>query len=135
SAPTWSTVLTGDGYTAYASSTSTNRGSLTETSYDDLGRAYQTKQFAINTSTGAKGSAVQTDTYRDRNGQVVASGQLTGGTSQEYGYDAAGRQYQSRTVLELESTKYSSGAFQYRAPTPHPTRTSMTGGDDKVLTL
>ena len=46
----------------------------------------------------------------------------------EIAYDGAGRQYQSRTVLELESTKYSSGAFQYRAPTPDPTLSSMTGG-------
>lgn len=135
SAPTWSTVLTGDGYTDYATGTSTNRGTLTETSYDDLGRVYQTKQYAINTSTGAKGSAVQANSYYDLNGQVVAGGDATGGTSQELAYDAAGRQYQTRTVLELESTKYSSGAFQYRAPTPHPTHSSMTGGDDKVITL
>ena len=135
STPTWSTVLTGDGYTDYATGTATNRGALTEMSYDDLGRNYQTRQYAINTSTGAKGSAVQTDTYRDLNSQVVASGDATGGTSQEFAYDGAGRQYQSRTVLELESTKYSSGAFQYRAPTPHPTRSSMSGGDDDVLTL
>jgi len=135
SAPTWSSILTGDGYAAFASSTATNRGTLTETSYDDLGRAYRSQQFAINTSTGAKGSAVQTDTYRDLNGQVVASGLLTGGISEETAYDAAGRQYQSRTVLQLESTKFSSGVFQYRSPTPHPTRTSMTGGDDLVVTL
>lgn len=73
--------------------------------------------------------------YRDLNGQLVAHGDLAGGTSQEYAYDAAGRQYQFRTVLQLESTKYSSGAFQYRAPTPDPSRTSMTGGDDLVVTL
>jgi len=135
SAPTWSSVLTGDGYTAFASSTSTNRGALTETFYDDLGRAYKSQQFSINTSTGAKGSAIQSDSYYDLNSQMAARGNATGGTSNEYGYDAAGRLYQSRTVLQLESTKYSSGAFQYRAPTPHPTRTSMTGGDDLIVTL
>ena len=135
SAPTWSTVLTGDGYTDYASSTSTNRGSLTEMSYDDLGRRYRTDSYAINTSTGAKGSSQRIDRFHDRNDRIVASGGLSGGSSAEVAFDGAGRPYQTRTVLELESTKYSSGAFQYRAPTPHPSRTSMTGGDDKVLTL
>ena len=135
SAPTWSTVLTGDGYTDYASTTSTNRGSLTETSYDDLGRMYRTNSYAINTSTGAKGSSHRTDGFYDRNDRIVASGDLSGGAATEVVFDGAGRQYQAREVLELESTKYSSGTFQYRAPTPHPTRTSMTGGDDKVVTL
>jgi hypothetical protein len=132
--PTWATVLTGDGYTAYASSTATNRGTLSETQYDDLGRAYRTNTFAIDTSTGTKGSSLQSDTYYDRLGRVVAS-QPAYQAGSETAYDGAGRQYQSRTVLDLESTKYSSGAFVYRDPQPQPTMSSMTGGDDSVLTL
>ncbi|MBX3436148.1 MAG: RHS repeat-associated core domain-containing protein, partial [Planctomycetaceae bacterium] len=65
----------------------------------------------------------------------MATGDLAGGTSTELAYDGAGRQYQSRTVLQLESTKYSSGAFNYRDPKPHPARSSMSGGDDQVVLL
>ncbi|MEZ6032037.1 MAG: RHS repeat-associated core domain-containing protein [Planctomycetaceae bacterium] len=132
--PTWATVLTGDGYTAYASSVATNRGALFHAAHDDLGRTYRTNAFAIDTSTGAKGSSLQSDTYYDRLGRVVAS-QPAYQAGTETAYDGAGRQYQSRTVLDLESTKYSSGAFAYRDPQPKPTMSSMTGGDDSVLTL
>ncbi len=38
-------------------------------------------------------------------------------------------------MLDLNSTKYSSGAFSYRDPAPDPTLSSMTGGDDKVVVL
>src|SRR5690606_14149425 len=72
-APTWTTVLTGDGYTAYASTTATNRGTLSESAYDELGRTYRTNTFAVDTSTGAKGISLQSDTYYDRLGRVVAS--------------------------------------------------------------
>jgi RHS repeat-associated protein len=132
--PTWTTVLTGDGYTAYASSTATNRGTLSETMFDNLGHSYRTNTFAINTSSGAKGSSLQSDTYYDRLGRVVAT-QPAFQEGSETAYDGAGRSYQSRTVLDLESTKYSSGAFVYRDPQPQPTMSSMTGGDDSVLGL
>ncbi len=130
--PTWSTVLTGDGYSDYTSTT-TNRRSLAETDYDDLSRAYRTKTYAVSSS-GTAGDALQTDMYYDRNSRQVAIAPSNSAAS-ETAYDGVGRAYQRRTVLELEATKYSSGAFAYRSPTPHPTRSSMTGGDDKVLTL
>ena len=137
--PTWSTVLTGDGYTAYAASTSTNRGSYSSTSYDDLGRPYQQKTYLVDSSTGALGNALQADMYYDLGGQLVASAQV-GTAGSETAYDALGRAYQTRKVLELESTKYSSGTFQYRDPQPNPgfsssNTSAMTGGDDKVINL
>ncbi|MFO0425215.1 MAG: RHS repeat domain-containing protein, partial [Planctomyces sp.] len=132
--PTWTTVLTGDGYTAYASTTSTNRGTLSETSYDDLGSSYRTNTFAIDSSTGAKGSSLRSDAYHDRLGRVVAT-QTAYQSGLERAYDGAGRTYQSRTVLELESTKYVSGAFAYRDPKPHPAISSMTAGDDGVVRM
>ncbi|MFN8707534.1 MAG: RHS repeat domain-containing protein, partial [Planctomyces sp.] len=132
--PTWTTVLMGDGYTAYASSTTASRGTLSTTMQDDLGRPYRTNVFAIDTSTGAKGSSLQSDSYYDRLGRVLAS-QPAYQTGSETAFDGAGRVFQSRTVLDLKSTKYSSGAFVYRDPKPHPTMSSMTGGDDNVLTL
>ncbi len=130
--PTWSTVLTGDGYSDYTSTT-TGRRSLVETNYDDLSRVYRTKTYAVS-SGGTAGDALQTDMYYDRKGRQVASAP-SGAAASETAYDGVGRAYQRRTVLELEATKYSSGAFAYRSPTPHPTRSSMTDGDDKVLAL
>src|SRR6202034_1647698 len=35
----------------------------------------------------------------------------------------------------LQSTPYSSGAYQYCAPTPNPTLSSMSGGSNGVLEL
>ncbi len=134
SKPTWSSVLTGEGYTDYATSTATNRGSLREMSYDDLGRSYQRHRFAIDTSTGAKGSSLQSDTWYDRLGRVVGT-QKAYQAGTEKAYDGAGRSYQSRTVLDLESTKYTSGAFNYRDPQPNPDMATMTGGDDKLIEL
>jgi len=133
--PTWGTVLTGNGYTDYASTTDTNRRTLSDTSYDDLGRPFRWNQYSIDLMNGAKGDALRTDMFYDLNGRVVASGDLAGGTSTEIAYDAAGRQYQSRTVLELSSSKFSSGLFNYRAPAPHPDLSSMSSGDDLVITL
>ncbi|MFN8710617.1 MAG: RHS repeat-associated core domain-containing protein, partial [Planctomyces sp.] len=132
--PAWTTVLTGDSYTTYAASTATNRGTLTETAHDDLGRIYRAHTFAIGASTGAKGTSLQSDTYYDRLGRVVAA-QTAYQVGSEIAYDGAGRVYQSRTVLDLESTKYLSGAFSYRDPKPLPTSASMSGGDDSVLSL
>ena len=132
--PTWGTVLTGDGYTSYASSTATNRGTYLETAYDDLGRMYRTSKFAIDDSSGVKGISLQTDRFYDRRGLVVAT-QPAYQAGSEFAYDSAGRTYQSRTVLDLESTKYSSGAFVYRDPQPHPTMSSMSGGDDGTLSI
>ncbi|MCA9077796.1 MAG: hypothetical protein KDA93_22405, partial [Planctomycetaceae bacterium] len=74
--PTWTTVLTGDGYSDYADSTSTNRRALTETFYDDLGRTYRSDTYAINVTTGAKWNLLRTDMFYDRRGNVVASGDL-----------------------------------------------------------
>ncbi|MEZ6032023.1 MAG: RHS repeat-associated core domain-containing protein [Planctomycetaceae bacterium] len=132
--PTWATVLTGDGYTTYASSTASNRGMLSEITYDDTDRAYRTNTFAIDASTGAKGSSHQSDVYYDRLGRVVAS-QPAYQAGSEIAYDGTGRSYHSRTVLDLETTKYVSGAYNYRDPQPQPMMSSMTGGDDNVLTL
>jgi hypothetical protein len=84
--------------------------------------------------------------YYDRNDRLVATGDKYG-IQTECAYDGAGRKYQNRTVLELESTKFTSGKFNYRDPLPDPhwkAGTSgldtssvqsghMSGGDDKVV--
>ncbi|WP_157605111.1 HNH endonuclease [Schlesneria paludicola] len=133
-APTWSTVLTGDGYSAYASSTATNRRTQVDTLYDDLGRVYQAKKFKIAATTGAGTNYLSRKNYFDRNDQLVATGiEYAKGT--EIAYDGAGRAYQQRTVVALKSTPYTSAAFNYNAPAPKPSLNSMSGGDSGVLTL
>jgi RHS repeat-associated protein len=132
--PTWSSVLTGDGYTAYASSTSTNRLNQIAALYDDLGRMYQTQQYDISPSSGTGSNYLCQNSFYDRNDRVVASGPAyAAGT--ETAYDGAGRQYETRTVIALQSTPYSSGAYQYCAPTPVPTLSSMSGGEGGVLEM
>ena len=132
--PTWATVLTGDGYSAYASSTSTNRRTQQDTLYDDLGRVYQLKQYKISASTGTGTNYVSRKNYFDRIGQLVATAKDFG-SGTEIAYDGAGRAYQSRTVMALQSTPYSSGAFNYNAPAPKIFLSSMSGGDAGVLTI
>jgi RHS repeat-associated protein len=132
--PSWSTVLTGDGYSAYASTTSANRLTQSSSLYDGLNRLYQTQVFDIAPSSGTGSNYLARNTYYDRNNRQVASAPAySAGT--ETAYDGAGRQYEARTVSALQSTLYVSAAFQYCAPTPKPTLASMAGGDNGVLTL
>jgi len=132
--PTWSSVLTGDGYSAYASSASTNRLTETRTFYDNANRVYQTLSYDIAPTSGSGTNYQLQNSYHDRNGHEVATAPAyAAGT--ERAYDGAGRSYQIRTVIALQSTPYSSGAYQYCAPTPIPTLSSMSGGDAGVLEL
>ncbi|MCG8509314.1 MAG: hypothetical protein MI741_08805, partial [Rhodospirillales bacterium] len=135
-APTsWSTV-TGDA--DYAATILTHnsgyRRSLSQTYYDNAGFVYQTEAYEVTSTSGAKGNAIITESYRDRNGRVVAT-ESSGGGAAEFAYDGVGRLYQTRALTELETTKYASGAFAYRDPVPDPALSSMTGGDDKVIAL
>ncbi len=132
--PTWTSVLTSDGYSAYASSTSTNR--LTEASllYDNLNRAYQSQVIDIAPSTGTGTNYTAQNSFYDRNDHVVASARAFAAGA-EAAYDGAGRRYESRIVTALKSTPYSSGTYQYCAPTPNPTIGSLSGGDGGVLQM
>ena len=135
-APTWATVLTGDGYSDYASDDAdkADRRTLSKTLYDDLGRVYQTEQYEIAESNGAAGNKFLTDNYYDREGRLVGTLQRNG-SGQEIAYDGAGRQYERRLVYDLESTKYTSGAFNYRDPLPKPDVANLSGGNDLLLEL
>jgi RHS repeat-associated protein len=131
--PTWSSVLTGDGYPAYASSTSTNRLTQNATLYDDLGRVYQLQQYDIAPASGTGTNYLAQNAYYDRNDRVLASAPAyAAGT--EIAYDGAGRRYETRTVIALQAA-YSSGVYRYCAPTPSPTLSSMSGGSNGVLQL
>jgi RHS repeat-associated protein len=131
--PTWTSVLSSDGYPAYASSASTNRLTETSTLYDDLNRIYQKQWFDISPATGSGTNYLMQNTFYDRNDRVTASAAAYA-AGIETAYDGAGRQYQTRTVTTLQAT-YSSGAYQYCAPIPNPTLSSMSGGDAGVLEL
>jgi len=125
SEPSWSTVV---GDTDYAAGVTSNRGSLAKTLYDDLGRAYRSETYSI--SGGSAGDKLVSDNYYDRNSRLVATfSSGAGGT--EKAYDGAGREVETRIVTELESTKYSGGAYVYRDPQPEAT----SGGDDKVIQI
>jgi YD repeat-containing protein len=132
--PTWTSVLTAGGYTAYASTTSTSRLTQNNTLYDNLGRLYQVQKYDIAPSSGSGTNYQLFNSYYDRNGRLVASAPAyAAGT--ETAFDGAGRAYESRTVIALQSTPYSSGAYQYCAPAPNPTLSSMAGGNSGVLEL
>jgi len=135
--PTWTgqggVIDTSDGYNTYAASTATNRGSLSKTYYDKLGRVYRSERYAVD-SDGAAGNRLLTDYFYDLNGQRVAVAPKYSAAT-EYAFDGAGRRYQTRAVLDLESTKYSSGKFQYRAPLPKPALSSMSGGNDGLIQM
>jgi RHS repeat-associated protein len=132
--PTWTSVLTADGYPAYASTTSTNRLTERGVLYDSLNRVYQTQVYDISQSTGTGSNYLARNSFYDRNDRVVASSP-TYAAGTETAYDGVGRQYETRTVTALQSTSYSSGAYQYCAPTPSPTLSAMSGGNNGVLEL
>jgi RHS repeat-associated protein len=132
--PSWTSVLTGTGYTAYATSTSTNRLTQGGVLYDNLGRVYQSQVYDISPSTGSGSNYLAQNMFYDRNNSLVATTPAyAAGT--ETAYDGAGRRYETRRVIALQSTSYSSGAYHYCAPVPIPTLSSMSGGSNGVLTL
>ena len=130
--PTWSSVLTGDGYASYASSTSTNRLTNVATLYDTLGRVYQVQDYDISPSTGSGSKYVPVNSYYDRNGRQVAScPAYAAGT--ETAYDGAGTAVSDTTCECAASVFLLFRRYQYCAPTPTPTLGSMSGGDGGVL--
>lgn len=136
--PNYTNVMASDtnipaGYKDYTATT-TDRRTLTKTFYDDLGRVYQTERYEVAESNGAAGSKFVQDNYYDRESRLVAT-LARNGVGREIAYDGAGRQYQQRLVHDLDSTKYSSGAFNYQAPMPNPAIGSMSGGNDQVIEI
>ena len=120
-------------YTDYAASTATSRAALSKTYYDVLGRVYRAERYTISSADGSAGSNTQTNNYYDARGhQVATAPRHLAGT--ETAYDGLGRAYQTRTVL-ADSFSYSSGVFEYRAPTPNPAIGSMSGGDGGVVAM
>lgn len=136
SAPTWSSLLTGDGYTDYLSGHSTARNDWTKTTYDDMGYTYRVERYPGTDGT----NHFESNNYYDRMGRLIASGDKYSAKT-EYAYDGAGRQYEQRTIKQLASPdgtygQYNSGgAFTYVAPTPKRDIGSMSGGDAGVIEM
>ena len=118
----FSTIVSDDDYVA---TTSSGRNHWNRIYFDDLGRVYRTERHPGTEAT----KYFEINHFYDRNDQVVATGDKYA-AQMEYAYDGARRKYQDRTVLELESTKYTSGKFSYRDPLPDPHWKAGTGGLD-----
>jgi RHS repeat-associated protein len=131
STPSWFSVIAAvgnEGYSPYAATNSTDRFDLTTHAFDVQSRVYRKEHFP-----GTSANKLQTNNYYDRNGRLVCTGDKYSAHT-EYAYDGAGRQYQERTVTDVSSAKYSSGAFQYRAPAPAPAVAGIsTTGDDGLI--
>ena len=122
----WTTLVDDEDYVA---STSSNRNNWTKTHYDVLGRVYRTERYPGTQAT----NHFEVNNYYDRNGRLVCTGDVFSAHT-EYAYDGAGRQYQVRTVTDVEATEYlSGGAFNYRKPVPEPDLDDLTDGDDKLV--
>ena len=139
SEPTWSNgtdgVIEDDDYAADPSN-KTGRRSLAETHYDSMGRVYRTKTYAVQQDgdPGDLDEKIVADNYYDRNSRLVGRySPARGGL--EYAYDGAGRRTEVRLVTDLESPKYSSGAFCYRNPKPGDTSGDDDDGDDGVIQM
>lgn len=135
---TWSSIVDTDNY---VSSSDGNIERYSTTDYDDLGRAYRTKQYNGDTN------HLRIDRYYDRNNRVVAIAPAYAAAT-EMAYDGAGRQYQTRTATSLNTSKYASGRFNYRLPLPKPiiednentgysssSTNKLSGGNGSVLEI
>ncbi len=78
-----------------------------ETLYDDLGRVYQSKRYAVNPSTGAIGNALVDRTWYDARGNVAKQQSAGSQAFTKTFYDGAGRSIQTLLGYDLAETTYS----------------------------
>jgi hypothetical protein len=72
-----------------------NRIALTESLYDERGRAYEMTRTSITQSTGAKGGSLTTDQWWDDEGRLL---KVQGSQFQKYAYDRLGRKTHTYTL-------------------------------------
>ena len=141
--PTWTgsggvldNTGTNPGYVPFVvdDSNASGRRTLAKREFDALGRIYQTALYTIDSTNGSRGDLFEVNGYYDQRGNLVAVA-TENSAATEYAYDGAGRLYQRRTALSLESTKYASGVYQYREPLPEPDIADITGADDQVIAI
>jgi len=79
------------------------RASLTETSYDEMGRAWKTVRHEVNQSNGALGSSLTSQRWYDAAGREVKS---SGGRITKTEYDRIGRAVRVATVAKTDDSGY-----------------------------
>jgi RHS repeat-associated protein len=92
--------------------------------YDVLGRVFRTERYPGTVTAGR----IQKNNYYDRRDLLVCTGDQHG-AHMEYVYDGAGRQFEERTIKDVQATKYNSGAFNYC----EPDAADPAGGDEGVV--
>jgi RHS repeat-associated protein len=148
-APDWPT-----NYADYANEIATGRATLNTTHFDVSGHVYREDKYTISRVDGSKGGRLQTDYYYDCRGNKVAIAPRYSAAT-EIAYDGLGREYQTRTVLQLkgeDGSGFYSGStfavqrpdsrstFRYRKPKPNSNFASsrageMSGGSDQVFAI
>ncbi|CAG0985620.1 hypothetical protein PHYC_02006 [Phycisphaerales bacterium] len=95
-APSWSADPT--------ATTSSNRCALSETCYDELGRAWKTIRWEITQANGNKGSSITSKTWFDADGRVIK--QIGEGSYTKTIYDRIGRAVRTFNAIDdaYEST-------------------------------
>lgn len=83
-----------------ASGDKANRLSLSETAYDEAGRAYRTTTHKINLSTGASDDSLVTDTWRDDAGRTL---KVRGTSISKTFYDRQSRPYRQFSIAKLQN--------------------------------
>ena len=142
--PTWTTILTGDGYaTQAAASSQANRYTASTRAFDAADRLYRIQQYQVDSSNGNLQAALQSDLYYDQRNLPVALVRYKQ-AGVELAYDGAGRRYETRIVKALKggdfggSGFYSSGHYVYCDPQPAPSfgsgsTSALSGGNDGVI--
>jgi YD repeat-containing protein len=96
----------------------TNRLGLGETAYNNRGQICESKRWSVNSDgTATSGNNLVTKTYYDRTGRTVAAWAPSSGP-QVTKYNRAGDVVERQTCIDLGSTVYSSGAFDYSSDNP-----------------
>ena len=96
--------------TAETSSSSMSSSSIliarSETLYDDRGRVYQTKQYAVDPATGTVGNALEGNTWYDAAGNAVKQQPAGSEAFTKMVYDGMGRVIEQYTGYDTDESSY-----------------------------
>jgi RHS repeat-associated protein len=77
-----------------------------ENLYDKMGRVYRTKTYAVNSTTGAVGSALVSDTWLDAAGHTLKQQGASSDAFSKMVYDGLGRVTKQYTAYDTDETAY-----------------------------
>ncbi|MCH8314975.1 MAG: RHS repeat protein, partial [Planctomycetes bacterium] len=89
--------------TSDPTSVSTNRLSLSQTSYDELGRVFRTKTHKIDMADGSDDDNLQTDNWFDQRGRLI---KVDGSQLMKYQYNRLGQQTHQFVLAVDDDTAY-----------------------------